>query len=74
MGLVLGATSNGLGRHVYYLDPARAVFSVKLLRITEFMLIFSTIFLKISICLFLKRFLYGRPHRMLKEPSSLISS
>lgn len=56
MGLVLGATSNGLGRHVYYLDSARAVFSVKLLRITEFMLIFSTIFLKISICLFLKRF------------------
>lgn len=40
-----------------YVDPARAAYSIKLLRICEFIMIFSTIFLKISISLFLKRLL-----------------
>lgn len=57
MGLILGATSNGLGRHLYFVEHARAVFSIELLRICEFFLILSTVFLKISISLFLKRLL-----------------
>ncbi|THC94942.1 hypothetical protein EYZ11_005581 [Aspergillus tanneri] len=58
MGLVITATSYGLGRHFEYVDKQRAAFSVKLLRIAEFHLIFSTIFVKISISLFLKRLLW----------------
>ena len=57
MGLILVATSIGLGRHLYYVDNARAVFGIELLRICEFFLILSTVFLKISISLFLKRLL-----------------
>ena len=58
MGLTLGATANGLGRHIYYLDKARAADSIKFLRICEFILILTTVWLKISICLFVKRLLY----------------
>ena len=58
MGLTLGATSSGLGRHLYYLDKARASDAVKYLRICEFILILTTVWLKISICLFVKRLLY----------------
>lgn len=61
MGLVLGSILNGLGRHFHYLDKARASFSVELLRICEFFLILSTILIKISISLFLKRLLYVHP-------------
>ncbi|KAJ5624479.1 hypothetical protein N7510_000788 [Penicillium lagena] len=57
MGLVVASTKYGLGRHFLSLDPVRAAYCVKLLRISEFFLIFSTIFLKISISLFLKRLL-----------------
>ena len=57
MGLVLGAVHNGLGRHIKFLDPDRAVFSIELLRIAEFVVIVSTVFVKISISLFLKRLL-----------------
>jgi hypothetical protein len=57
MGLVIASTKYGLGRHFLSLDPVRAAYCVKLLRISEFFLIFSTIFLKISISLFLKRIL-----------------
>lgn len=57
MGLVLVATHYGLGRHVKFVDPIRSAYSVKLLRVAEFLLIFSTIFIKISISLFLKRLL-----------------
>ena len=62
MGLILGATSDGLGRHIYYLDKARAAEGVKLLRICEFILILTTVWLKISISLFLKRLLYVLLH------------
>ncbi|CAL5866416.1 uncharacterized protein PFLUO_LOCUS624 [Penicillium psychrofluorescens] len=55
MGLVIASTKYGLGRHFLSLDPVRAAYCVKLLRISEFFLIFSTVFLKISISLFLKR-------------------
>ena len=58
MGLVLGAVHNGLGRHIEFLDPARATFGIELLRIAEFVVIVSTVFVKISISLFLKRLLY----------------
>ena len=58
MGLVLGAVHFGLGRHFRYLDPARASRSVMLLRVSEFVVIVSTVFVKISISLFLKRLLY----------------
>ncbi|EIT72321.1 hypothetical protein AO1008_11557 [Aspergillus oryzae 100-8] len=55
LGLVLGATSYGFGRHVKYVGHDHATYSMKLLRICEFLLIFTTVFLKISISLFLKR-------------------
>ena len=57
LGLVLGATSYGFGRHVKYVGHDHATYSMKLLRICEFLLIFTTVFLKISISLFLKRLL-----------------
>lgn len=57
MGLILAAKEYGLGRHILTLDPARAAYCVKLLRVCEFFMIFATIFLKISISLFLKRLL-----------------
>ncbi|KAK1143604.1 hypothetical protein N8T08_006214 [Aspergillus melleus] len=55
MGLVIAATHYGLGRHVEFVDPVHSAYSVKMLRVAEFLLIFSTIFVKISISLFLKR-------------------
>lgn len=55
LGLILAASKYGFGRHMQYVDPARAAYSIKLLRICEFIMILSTIFLKISISLFLKR-------------------
>lgn len=58
MGLVITATKYGLGRHFLTLDRAQAAHGVKLLRIAEFFLIFSTIFLKVSISLFLKRLFF----------------
>ena len=58
LGLTLGATANGLGRHFFFVDKAEAAFSVELLRISEFFLIISTVLIKISISLFLKRLLY----------------
>jgi hypothetical protein len=61
MGLVIAAVHYGLGRHFQYLDPARAARSVFLLRVCEFVLIVSTVFVKISISLFLKRLLYVPP-------------
>ena len=57
MGLVIAATHYGLGRHVEFVDPVHSAYSVKMLRVAEFLLIFSTIFVKISISLFLKRLL-----------------
>lgn len=57
----MGAVNYGLGRHFEYLDPASASYSIMLLRICEFLLIMSTVFVKISISLFLKRLLYARP-------------
>lgn len=61
MGLVITASHYGLGRHVEFVAHEDASFSVKILRIAEFLLIFSTIFVKISISLFLKRLLYVLP-------------
>lgn len=58
MALILSAVSHGFGRHWPYLNASRAVFCLKLLRISEFELIMCTIFLKISIGLFLIRLLY----------------
>ncbi|RAO65756.1 uncharacterized protein BHQ10_001768 [Talaromyces amestolkiae] len=57
MGLVIGGTSNGIGRHIQFLenDIHAATYSIMLMRIAEFMLIISTVFVKISISLFLKR-------------------
>ncbi|KAL1974618.1 hypothetical protein VTN31DRAFT_4822 [Thermomyces dupontii] len=55
MALVLSSVSHGFGRHWAYLNNSDAVFSLKLLRIAEFMLIMCTVFLKISIALFLIR-------------------
>ncbi|QGA17658.1 hypothetical protein EYB26_005333 [Talaromyces marneffei] len=57
MGLVIGGTSNGIGRHIQFLekDMEAATYSIMLMRIAEFMLIISTVFVKISISLFLKR-------------------
>ena len=57
MGLVLGAVHFGLGRHIQFVS-AYAARGVMLLRICEFVLIVSTVFVKISISLFLKRLLY----------------
>ncbi|KIM97019.1 hypothetical protein OIDMADRAFT_58562 [Oidiodendron maius Zn] len=54
MGLVLGAVHFGLGRHIQFV-AAEAARGVMLLRICEFVLIVSTVFVKISISLFLKR-------------------
>jgi hypothetical protein len=51
-------SNNGLGHHIKFLGPERAVFSIELLRITEFVLIVSTVFIKISVSLFLNRLLY----------------
>lgn len=71
MGLVIGGTSNGIGRHIQFLEKEMeaATYSIMLMRIAEFMLIISTVFVKISISLFLKRLLYvsslealGRTH------------
>lgn len=58
MGLTLGAVHYGLGRHIETLEHHRVAHCVKLLRISEFFLITSTVFVKISISLFLKRLLY----------------
>lgn len=55
MGLTVGATYNGLGQHFSTLDPARASYGIMLLRICELMLIVTTVLVKISISLFLKR-------------------
>ncbi|OKL57810.1 hypothetical protein UA08_06964 [Talaromyces atroroseus] len=57
MGLVIGGTSNGVGRHIQFLENkiADATYGIMLMRIAEFMLIISTVFVKISINLFLKR-------------------
>ena len=57
VGLVLGAVHMGLGRHFQFLDPARAANGIMFLRIAEFIVILSTVFVKISISLFLKRLL-----------------
>lgn len=57
MGLVIAAVHYGLGRHIQFLDAGRAARSVLLLRVCEFVLIVSTVFVKISISLFLKRLL-----------------
>lgn len=59
MGLVIGGTSHGIGRHIQYLenDLHAATYGIMLMRIAEFMLIISTVFVKISISLFLKRLL-----------------
>lgn len=59
MGLIIGGTSNGIGRHIQFLehDIHAATYSIMLMRIAEFMLIISTVFVKISISLFLKRLL-----------------
>jgi hypothetical protein len=58
MGLVLGAVHLGLGRHIQFLDPVKASTGIEYLRIAEFVVIISTVFVKISISLFLKRLLY----------------
>lgn len=58
LGLVMAAINRGLGRHFEFLDHADAAYGIMLLRICEFMLIISTVFVKISISLFLKRLLY----------------
>ena len=55
MGLVLTAASNGLGRHIQYVEPEQAVKAIMMLRISEFFLIICTVFVKFSICLFLLR-------------------
>lgn len=57
MGLIFGAMHYGLGRHIAHLEMADATQSIKLLRITEFLLIVSTVFVKISISLYMKRLL-----------------
>lgn len=57
MGLIFGAMHYGLGRHIAHLELASATQSIKLLRITEFLLIVSTVFVKISISLYMKRLL-----------------
>ncbi|KAI9658329.1 MAG: hypothetical protein M1821_002462 [Bathelium mastoideum] len=55
LGLVLTATQHGLGRHFIYVDKERASYGIMLLRISEFMLILTTVFVKISISLFLMK-------------------
>ncbi|PWY96143.1 hypothetical protein BO94DRAFT_454308 [Aspergillus sclerotioniger CBS 115572] len=55
MALILAAVRYGLGHHIDSLDMDRAVYCVKLLRMCLFPLLFSTIFLKISISLLLMR-------------------
>lgn len=57
LALVVVATNNGFGRHIRYLDPANASYGIMCLRIAEFMLILSTVFVKIAICLFLLKLL-----------------
>jgi hypothetical protein len=63
MALVLVAVKHGFGKHFSELDPAKAAYGIEMLRIAEFMLIISTVFVKISICLFLIRLLYVDDHR-----------
>lgn len=58
MALILAAVPYGLGRHYDTLDVDRAVYCIKLMRMCLFPLLFSTIFLKISISLLLMRLLY----------------
>ncbi|RAK89745.1 hypothetical protein BO79DRAFT_192943 [Aspergillus costaricaensis CBS 115574] len=55
MALILAAVPYGLGRHYDTLDVDRAVYCIKLMRMCLFPLLFSTIFLKISISLLLMR-------------------
>lgn len=57
MALVVVAVQNGLGQHFEDVDQAQAVYGIQMLRIAEFILILSTVFIKISICLFLIRLL-----------------
>ena len=57
-GLVEGALRSGIGRHIAYVPLPDVAEGVKLLRIGEFHLILTTVFVKISISLFLKRLLY----------------
>ncbi|RMZ88128.1 hypothetical protein DV736_g4652, partial [Chaetothyriales sp. CBS 134916] len=65
LGLVVTAAKNGLGRHFIYTEMPHAVFGIMLLRITEFMLIISTVFVKISISLFLmKLFIRSKPWKI----------
>lgn len=56
-GLVMTATNHGLGKHIMYTDIERATYGIELLRISELMLILSTVFVKISISLFLMKLL-----------------
>ncbi|GKZ21774.1 hypothetical protein AbraIFM66951_008761 [Aspergillus brasiliensis] len=55
MALILAAVPYGLGRHYDTLDVDRAIYCIKLMRMCLFPLLFSTIFLKISISLLLMR-------------------
>ncbi len=58
MGLTLGAVNCGVGRHFKYVDKPRAARGIMYLRVSEFMLILSTVFVKISITLLMKKILY----------------
>ncbi|KAK1046747.1 hypothetical protein LTR74_017899 [Friedmanniomyces endolithicus] len=55
MALIVIAVQNGFGQHIADLDPAEAAYGIEMLRLGEFMLIISTVFVKIAICLFLMR-------------------
>lgn len=57
MALIVIAVQNGFGQHIADLDPAEAAYGIEMLRLGEFMLIISTVFVKIAICLFLIRLL-----------------
>lgn len=54
-GLVTAATTRGVGRHIFFLvdDLDRVTYGLLLLRVAEFLVIVSTVFMKISIALFL---------------------
>lgn len=54
-GLTVAKVNSGYGRHLYYLTPGQTSFALKMENIATPFLILSTMFTKISFCLFLLR-------------------
>ena len=59
-GLIIPGATDDIGRHVFYLvdEMDQVSYELMLFRIAEFLLIISTVLMKISIAIFLVRLLY----------------